>query len=102
MDDVQVVEKETCMAMTKADNRCKGVPMANGLCNKHGGVSAKDEEKIKNKKELLVFPVPGSALYGIRYAGGGQLPGYLSGKYTCREWAARAIGEYLDGQSSSK
>ena len=49
---------------------------------------------MADKRELVIVPVSGYALFEIKYEGGGVMPAVLRGKYTSDVKAARAIGDY--------
>lgn len=51
-----------------------------------------------NRRSLLIVPVPNSAMLAIRWDGGGEVPGALSGQYTSRKAAIDAISVWLSSQ----
>ncbi len=61
------------------------------------------EEEVKVKKELKVRPsIARPPMIEVYYENGGELPAMLSGLYTSRKVAYRAINEYLRMRDGEK
>lgn len=56
----------------------------------------------KTKSELTIFQVVNTALYRIKYSGGGELPEVLRGMYTSAVLAQKDIDKYKVVQMSKK
>ena len=46
------------------------------------------------KKDFLFIPVPGTSFYRLGFDGGGELPLELSGRFTGKREAQKAIDNY--------
>ena len=64
-------------------------------------MSVEREVAIKNHmtpngKQLGLYRVANTSLYGIRFEGGGEIPDSLSGRFTNTDLAFEAIAGYLN------
>lgn len=58
--------------------------------------------QTKNKSELTIYQVGNTALFRVKYAGGGELPEVLRGMYTTPILAQKDINKYKEVQAAKK